>query len=163
MNPILFLPLFIATVFLAFYIPGRVLLGRQENLSKLGIFAVSIILGAVLWGWQGYVFGFLQLRFLSYLYLLVFLGVFIKKNYFRIEIPKFQLKVVDFVVGLIVLVGIFGQVMPFAKTGLISQNGLFISTYNSCDHIWHSALAEEFAKGFPPNEPGLSGVQFFWL
>ena len=167
MQLILFLPIFIVVAFLAFYIPGRVILGKQEKLSRLGIFASSIILGMVLWGWQAYLFGFLNLRFLSYLYLLLFLAIFVKKKYFFFKFPKTQFKKLDWVVVLIAAVGIFGQVMPFIKTGLVTANGLFISSYNYCDHVWHAALAQELAKRFPPNEPSLFGVAFtnynFWF
>jgi hypothetical protein len=164
---ILFIPLFIAAVFLAFYIPGRVVLGESKNISKLGVFAVSIILGFVLWGWQGYIFGFLQQRWLSYLYLLIFLAIFVKKKYFLFKLPKVQLRRIDPIIALIVVIGIFGQLMPFIKTGLISSRGLFIGSYNYCDHIWHAALAQELSTRFPPNEPGLSGVVLsnynFWF
>jgi hypothetical protein len=167
MNILLFLPLFILVSLLAFYVPGRVILGGQKNISKLGLFAVSYILGIVLWGWQAYIFGYLQLRWLSYLYLLVFLLIFIRKKYLYFKFPKIALKKLDIIIILIVAIGIFGQVMPFIKTGLVSLNGLFISTYNSCDHIWHAALAQELATRFPPDEPGLSGIIFsnynFWF
>lgn len=167
MSLFLFIPLFIAAAFLAFYIPGRVILGEQKNLSKVGIFAASFILGIVLWGWQGYIFGFLQLRSLSYLYLLIFLIIFIKRDYLSFKFPKIQFNKVDLIVVLIAAIGIFGQTIAFVKTGQISSEGLFISTYNSCDHIWHAALAGELAGRFPPNEPGLSGIVLtnynFWF
>jgi len=167
MNLFLFIPLFIVSIFLAFYIPGRVVLGEKKNLSKLGAFAVSFILGFVLWGWQAYIFGFLQLRFLSYLYLLIFLFIYLKKKYFLFKFPKIESKKTDWIIVLIAVIGIFGQTMAFIKTGLISPKGLFISSYNICDHIWHAGLAQELAMKFPPNEPGMSGVVLsnynFWF
>ena len=167
MSLLLFFPLFIISIFLAFYIPGRVFLGEQKNLSKPGLFAVSFILGIVLWGWQGYVLGFLQLRWLSYVYLLIFLTIFIKKKYLSFKLPKFEFKKIDFVTASIILIGILGQIMPFLKTGLVSANGLFINSYNYCDHIWHAGLAQELANKFPPSEPGLSGIVLanynFWF
>jgi len=167
MSLFLFIPLFILAVFLAFYIPGRVFLGEQKNLSKLGLFATSFILGIVMWGWQGYVLGFLQLRWLSYLYLLIFLVIFIKKKYFRFRLPEVKFKKIDFVVIAISVIGIFGQVVPFIKDGLFSVNGLFVGDYSYCDHIWHAGLAQELATRFPPNEPGLSGIVLanynFWF
>ena len=167
MNILLFLPLFILFSFLAFYVPGRVVLGEQKNLSKLGLFTTSFILGIVLWGWQGYVFGYLQLRWLTYAYLLIFLAVFIKKKCFLFKFPKIQFNKIDLITLSIVIIGIFGQVIPFIKTGLISSEGLFIGAYNACDHIWHAGLAQEIATRFPPNEPGLSGIALanynFWF
>jgi hypothetical protein len=164
---ILFVPLFIAAIFLAFYIPGKVILGESKNISKLGMFAVSIILGFVLWGWQGYVFGFLQLRWLSYVYLLIFLAIFIRKKYLNLKLPKIDFKHLDLIIISIVVLGIFGQVVPFIKTGSVSPDGLFIGSYNYCDHIWHAALSEELKANFPPDEPGLSGIPLanynFWF
>jgi hypothetical protein len=163
----LFIPLFIIAAVFAFYIPGRVVLGKQLNLSKLGIFATSCILGIVLWGWQGYIFGFLQVRWVSYLYLLLFLAIYLKKRYFHLESIKIKFKKIDFITILLVSIGIFGQIMPFVKTGLTSSKGLFMSSYNYCDHVWHAALAQELAIKFPPSEPGLSGVALtnynFWF
>lgn len=163
----LFVPLFLFSAFLAFYIPGRVVLGKQTKFSPLAITGVSIILGFVLWGWQGYLFGYLQLRWLSYLYLLIFLALFIKRKYWVIEIPKVQLKKLDLIILLIIVLGIFGQVMPFVKNGFTSSEGLFIHSYNYCDHIWHAALAQELASKFPPDEPALSRIALsnynFWF
>src|ERR1035437_678929 len=109
METILFIIYFIFATFLAFYIPGRVVLGEQKNLSKIGFFAVSYILGIALWAWQGYLFGFLHLRSLSYLYLFVFLGLFIFKRYYSFKLPKINLKKFDWLTIGIAVVGIFGQ------------------------------------------------------
>src|ERR1035437_5909160 len=126
METILFIIYFIFASFLAFYIPGRVILGDQKNLSKIGLFAVSYILGIVLWGWQGYLFGFLQLRNLSYLYLLIFLGLFLFKKYYSSKIPKVELKKLDFITGIMMVVGIIAQVIPYVRTGQQLSSGIFI-------------------------------------
>lgn len=167
MSLLLFIWFFIAAVFLAFYIPGRVLLGEQKNLSKIGLFAVSVILGIVLWGWQGYVFGFLNLRWLSYVYLLTFLVIFLKRKYLSFEIPKIKFKNLDLLTILMVLVGIIGQTFQFIRNGQMTWAGLFISNNNSVDQIWHVTLIEELVKRFPPFEPGMYGVPLlnyhFWF
>jgi hypothetical protein len=167
MNIFLFLPLFILAAFLAFYIPGRVILGRQKNLSKVGILAVSFILGIVLWGWQGYIFGFLHVYILSYAYLLVFLLIFLKKKYYSFSFPSVKLNKIDWLTILMAGVGIFGQVIPNVRTGQITSLGLFISPLNNPDHVWHVSLVEEFLKRFPPNEPGMFGIPLvnyhFWF
>jgi hypothetical protein len=167
METILFIIYFIFASFLAFYVPGRVLLGEQKKLSKLGSFATAIILGIVLWGWQGYVFGFLQLRNLSYLYLLVFLGIFIFKKYYAFKIPEINLRKFDWVTISIVVVGILGQIMAYIRNGQMTSSGLFVSYFNNIDHIWHVSLVDEFVKNFPPNEPGMYGILLvnyhFWF
>lgn len=166
MEIIFFIPAFILAAFLAFYIPGRVVLGDQKNLSKLGLFAVSIILGIVLWGWQGYFLGFLQLRFLSYLYLLFFLGLFIKRKYFIFKIPSIQFRSFDWFTILMAVVGIIAQIIPFIRNGQVLQQGLFVSNNNTVDHVWRVTLVGELVRRFPPNEPGMYGVPLlnyhFW-
>lgn len=143
------------------------ILGQQKNLSGLGNFAVSIILGIVLWGWQGYIFGFLHLRNLSYVYLLISLGLFIYKKYYSFRIPKINLRKFDWIAIVIATVGVFGQIIPYAKNGLITKMGLFISSYNNVDQVWHATLIEELVRRFPPNEPGLFGIALinyhFWF
>lgn len=167
MEIIFFIPLFIVAIFLAFYVPGRVILGQQKNLSQIGIFATSFILGIVLWGWQGYLFGFLQLRWLSYLYLLIFLAIFFKKKYFSFKIPKFKFKNIDLVALIMVLIGIVGQTMQFVRNGQMTSAGLFISNNNNMDQVWHATLVEELVRRFPPNEPGMYGIPLlnyhFWF
>ncbi|HUD43918.1 MAG TPA: hypothetical protein VMR41_00035 [Patescibacteria group bacterium] len=173
MNILLFLILFIVSVFLAFYVPGRVLLGKQDSLSRLGIFVTAIILGIVMWGWQGFIFGFLQLRWLSYLYLLIFLFIFIKNGYLKFEFntlkdkPHVLLNKIDWVTGGIIILGVIGQIIPFIRSGEMSPSGLFFSSYNTPDHIWHVTLVNELVRRFPPNEPGLYGVALinyhFWF
>src|ERR1035437_2472928 len=120
METILFIIYFIFASFLAFYIPGRVVLGDQKNLSKIGFFAVSYILGIALWAWQGYLFGFLQLRNLSYLYLLIFLGLFIFKKYYFFKIPKINLRKFDWLTIVMATVGIFGQAIIHLRSGQVT-------------------------------------------
>jgi hypothetical protein len=167
MNVLLFLPLFLAAAFLAFYVPGRVVLGEQGKLSRVGSFAVSIILGLVLWGWQGYLFGFLNLRWLSYPYLALFLWLFIKQKYLSFYIPKVKFSNIDWITILMSIVGITGQAFQFVRNGQILPQGLFISYNNAVDHIWHATVTEELVRRFPPNEPGMYGILLtnyhFWF
>src|SRR5258708_13289096 len=67
---LLFAPLFIIAIFVAFYIPGRLALSKQD-LTPFQSIVLSITLGIVLWGWQGFIFGFLGIRWITYLYLFV--------------------------------------------------------------------------------------------
>jgi len=51
-------PLFILAVFIALYIPGHLAL-HKIKLTLFQNIVISTILGMVLWGWQGFIFGFL--------------------------------------------------------------------------------------------------------
>ena len=163
----LFIPLFIVASFLAFYVPGRVVLGKQDKLSKTGNFAVSYILGIALWGWQAYIFGFLHLRNLSLVYLLLFFLYFIKNKYYVFKLPKIEFKKLDPLIIIIAVVGIFGQTVQFIRNGQMTSAGLFITNNNNMDQVWHVSLTQEFVRHFPPSEPGMYGIPLlnyhFWF
>lgn len=164
---IILIPFIFAAIFVAFYIPGRVVLGEQKDLSRLGIFSVSIILGIILWGWQGYIFGFLQNRWLSYIYLLIFIIFFIKKKLYPVNLKFVNLKKNDRLDIFIIIVGVFGQCIQYIRNGQITTAGLYFTEKNLIDHTWHSALISELVLRFPPDVPGMFGERFtnyhFWF
>lgn len=147
---------FIFVVILAFYIPGRVALGKLK-LSFLPLVGVSIVTGIVLWAMQGLVFGYLHIRWASYIYLLIFFGVFVWQKHFK----DFQKIHVNFDIPSLVLiaVGIIGQIFPFFLMGVKTSNGVIIASSNPDDHVWHAALIKELIKRFPPNEPSMAGIR----
>lgn len=153
---------------IAFYVPGRVVLGKIKFLPGASVHIVAVVVGVVLWTWQGYVFGTLHIRWVSYLYLLIFIGLFIKGRYisFRnIRIPSFR--GLDPLLVALGTFGIFAQVFQYYDFGLKTPRGMVITAYNSSDHIWHASLIRELVNKFPPNEPGISGVLLkdyhFWF
>ena len=166
MEIILFIFYFIFASFLAFFIPGRVVIGEQKKLSRAAIITLSYILGIALWGWQGFVLGFLHLRTFSYLYILVFSLLYIKK-YFSFHLEKIEIKKPDRIAILIAVVGVLGQTVQFIKGGLATKEGLFIVANNNVDHIWNISLVSELIKRFPPFEPSLYGIPLlnyhFWF
>ena len=167
MEFIFFIFYFIFASFLAFYIPGKVVLGSPKNLPRIAVFAVSFILGIALWGWQGYIFGFLQLRNLSYLYLLVFFLLFLRKKYYLFKIPQIKLRKFDWIMILMFTVGIIAQTFQFIRNGQVTLQGIFLSNNNISDHIWHATVTQELVRRFPPNEPGMYGIPLlnyhFWF
>lgn len=166
MEIILFIFYFIFASFLAFFIPGRVVIGGQKNLSRVAVITFSYILGIALWGWQGFIFGFLHLRILSYLYILIFSLLYIKK-YFPFSFLKVEIKKLDKISLLIAAIGVFGQTVQFVKGGLMTKDGLFMIVNNSVDHVWNISLISELIKRFPPFEPSMYGVPLenyhFWF
>lgn len=148
---------FIFAIFFAFFIPGKVLLGKV-NFPILIDWAVSVIIGLVLWALQGIVLGFLQIRWASYLYLLIFLGLFIWKR--RQLLPnKFSIWKWDIPSIVIVGIGIIGQILPYVQTGWQTSQGILFTAHNPEDHIWHASLVKELVQRFPPNEPSIAGVK----
>lgn len=155
--------LFFFVAVLSFYIPGRVLLGKQKDLSGFAVTVLAIIIGLVMWGWQGYLFGYLQIRWMSYLYLAVFLFLFIRQKYYLGIFPQIKksYKHIDWIAFLIGLIGVFGYSIVYLFNGQTTSAGLFLMNYNLSDHIWHAALVNELVNRFPPHEPGFYGIELF--
>ncbi|MDO8659030.1 MAG: hypothetical protein Q7K54_00340 [Candidatus Parcubacteria bacterium] len=110
---------FISAVLVAFYIPGRVVLGKYLNKSPNIFFpiVISLVVGIVLWAYQGAILGYLGVRLLSYLYLGIFFFIWIKqqrinKRLFGIKNNLFFSKL-NLLLTLVFLFGIFGQVQHF--------------------------------------------------
>ena len=77
--------IFLISAFLAFFLPGFFILSKHKKISSLTTSVMSLVLGIVLWGIQGYILGFLHLRFLSFVYVIAFLLWGIKKRRYLFE------------------------------------------------------------------------------
>lgn len=153
---------FFFAVFLAFFIPGDFLL-RKHNLSFFQRFALGTILGMVMWSWQGFIFGYLGFRFLSYIYLLIFFVFWIFNNrcFFKasaLKKVKISFKSIDAIIIMIIVLGIFIQLVPVWGFGLQYDKGIFLCCGNREDLILHLALTKAIIKDIPPTEPGMNGA-----
>jgi len=147
---------FIFAVFLAFFIPGSLILPCKITKSPLIRITLSILIGIVLWGWQEYVFGYLSFRDLSYFYLIFcfLLWIFSKKSKSSIKIKK-----IDPVLAFLLSIGIFMQILPLWHNGIYYQNkGLLFTGGNESDNLWHVSLANEIIRHFPPSAPGIPTI-----
>src|SRR3989338_7952509 len=137
---------FLVAILLAFYLPGVYFISKLK-LAKLQEIVLSFILGMVLWGWQGFVFGYLNIRWLSYIYLLLFLFLWLKKvvpsykQYKRFE-PFKILKNTDWILTLIIsytneIVNNFPPLEP----------GMFATPIQNY-HYWGSIIAGELVRVF---------------
>lgn len=157
----LYIPYFIFAAFFSFYLPGIVLL-RKISLTSLQKFVLSIGIGIVLWGWQGFVFGYLHMRGLSYLYLVAFFLVWLKV-YFRKKIlfalPKFSFKNNDPVSSLILLLGVLIQTSILWLMGITTTKGLYFCCGAIGDFIYHLGLTNQIIARFPPFEQDMVGVE----
>ncbi len=158
MNLFLFLPIFLLSIILVFVIPGRVILGKLFKESLIITLIASTLLGIALWGWQGYIFGYMHLRPLSYAYVLFFLMLFIKNRKYLLSFPKIKISRFDCILFFLVIIGVIGQNLPYIMAGIITNQGMRLMTYNRPDHIWHISLTNEIIRHFPPFEPGMYGV-----
>lgn len=155
----LYLAIFFIAVFFAFFIPGDLLI-KKYNLSIFQRLVLGTGIGIVLWGWQGFVFGYLGLRFLSYFYIIFALLLWIKfqgKIFLKIIISKSFFRNLDWIVAFLIILGIGIQLSSVWFNGVYLREGLFFCCGNLPDSILHTALTSQIVKNFPPFEPGMYG------
>ncbi|MGH7203670.1 MAG: hypothetical protein ACREHC_04475, partial [Candidatus Levyibacteriota bacterium] len=142
--------------FIAFYIPGYVIVADQKIKQKNAVHVIAITIGIALWAWQGYIFGQMHLRWLSYLYLLTFAAIFVFKKYYQgITFPLKAIGNMDKIILFTVIIGAAAQIMVYIQMGILTSNGVNRVTE---DHVWHAGLIRELIDRFPPNEPGMAGI-----
>lgn len=147
---------FVFIIFVSFFIPGFVII-QKLAMPKFVRFVTATILGMVLWAWQGFIFGFLQIRFLTYFYIFIFVGVWLWQNRkFRIRKISFKPKI-DTIASLLLLSGMVVQLIPVIGFGLQYQRGMYLCCGNREDFVYHVALTRSLTASIPPVEPGMVG------
>lgn len=162
------LPYVLIAMVLAFSIPGFNAQGRlTSRFSKIESLIISTGIGLILWAYQAIIFGYLNLRFLSYLYIALNLWYFVKR---QIQAPTFSLRLklrfgeiskntVSLLFVCVFVAGVFGQSAPYWIGGNPLDDGYHLNR-STKDSLWHSALIAQIVRRFPPDEPGLSGYRF---
>lgn len=146
--------------FLAFVIPGTLLIFPLK-LNSFETLTIGSGFGVALWAIQGFVFGLLGARQLTYVYLLIFIIVWIYvvvgkrkklKNYLRsfICLDPFSY-VLIFLGSILALSAVWFM-------GVKVEDGLFFCCRGVPDAVYHLSLTNELINRFPPNEPGMNGV-----
>jgi hypothetical protein len=83
---IFWLVLFVPILFITFYVPGLFVLRFFSVKNSIVRFLFVNVFGLVLWGIQGYIFGYLNIRFLSLIYCLLSVGyAFYKRDEIKSE------------------------------------------------------------------------------
>lgn len=145
-----YLLLFFLFIFFAFYIPGNILL-RQLQLPFFQTMVIGVGIGVVLWGVQGVIFGYLGLRWLSYVYLLVtfllWLRTYGRRGTFDL-IQHFKGWKPDFLLTALVLAGSFLQLTIIWFNGFLYPDGLYFCCGNPSDNLFHLALTNQIVKHF---------------
>ncbi|GIW61540.1 MAG: hypothetical protein KatS3mg089_0392 [Patescibacteria group bacterium] len=153
---LLYFLIFLISVYLTFYLPGSVIVSFLK-IHSLGMrILLPTIVGMVLWGMQGYLLGYLQLRFLTYIYLLVMISFAYKRN---LLLPTYFLDGFLWIrrnifLTLLVLLGIIVQLIPVVASGTRYQEGVRFFGVNGVDGIMHLAFIRGIIHRFPPFEPG---------
>ncbi len=148
---------FLLAIFISFYLPGFFFISRL-NLHKSQEVILSITTGMVLFAFQGFIFGYLNLRLLTYVYLLLFIGLYIwKKRAKKISLPSLDIKNADYLLLFILFAGVLTQIFSVWFNGIKISEGLYFCCGSVQDSVLHLAITDEIVKRFPPNEPGMYG------
>jgi hypothetical protein len=115
--------------------------------------------GIVLLAWQGMIFGYLQVRWLTYVYvLLTFIAwsrLFIQEKH-RFVTPKILRSTV--ILLFLCSLGVAAQLTVTWFAGTQFKDGLYYCCGDTRDNILHIAYVNQIVHNFPPTEPGLQGV-----
>lgn len=127
----------------------------KENIN----FVLSIILGISLWGLQGYVLGYLKLRWLTYGY--IFFAAVFWLRYFQTEWSILTIGLKQFWqdkwLGLIIGLGLIVTLAGVFPSGLPNKDGVWIYGNNMIDGSYHLSLTSSLIRNIPPEEPGMAG------
>jgi len=151
--------LFLIAIFISFFVPGNIFVARLP-LNNLQKGTLSITFGIVLWALQGFLFGYLHIRWLTYLYIIGFFIVWViynkhKFTYKHIQHPTLTIKNALFV-GFVTLAIVTQLITTFAN-GISTSKGIYFCC-GLPDSLFHIALTSELVNHFPPREPGISDV-----
>lgn len=172
---------FITAAFFSWFIPGFIMLGwahqlygikastrRNNQIKIVDTLLLALPLGIAMWGLQGYVFGYLGLRMLSYLYLvlfnLLFVWIWLRDavffEYFRSTYKIFSTgvngKTKSLIIGLLLIIFVSSIIQIFGHigSGFLDDHGASFYFVNSVDGVMHLSYIQELVHRFPPHEPG---------
>jgi hypothetical protein len=153
MSNLLEIAKFVLFFLLSYVVPGYVLIGRTNIVSR----GLRIFLSAALGFALSALAGFVDYRF--YLLLIVIsLAIFIAKRAYKKLIlkPKVNLAIV-LTVAVILLGTFFQNLIPF-RSGLNYDYGIGYWGALGHDGVWHQALVNQLINSVPPQNPGFSGT-----
>lgn len=153
-------PFFLGAALITFFLPGFFLLKNLFKKSFVTLFVLSISLGIVLWGFQGYIFGYFHLRFFTYVYVLFFVvfGI-VQREIVIVFFIKFwhEFEKLPKLLFVIILAGIILQLIPVVGSGILYKDGVRFFSINATDGVMHLAYIQSMIHTFPPTEPGAHG------
>lgn len=147
---------FVFAVFLAFFIPGHVLLRKVKLHTSVKI-SLSLAVGLSMWALQGFIFALFSLRNLTYVYIIIFFILWVKYN--KLKLPRIKLKLdrEDKILLTIFTLGISLQIFSVVANAIPVREGLYFCC-GLPDSLYHAALTNELIRNFPPNEPGIANL-----
>lgn len=161
-NPMFFIYAFyfLLTYFVSIFLPGLVLCSFLPKKSRIVTFLLANALGIVFFGFQGYIFGFLQIRWMTYFYL-VFFSLYSLFRFRTILQPFFgtvSSKKIDIFALIFIICGSFIQLIFVFFSGMYYAPGFGFFGINAHDGILHLSFIQQIINHFPPYQPGADGL-----
>lgn len=148
---------FLVASFVAFFIPGNLIL-RRYKLSTVQSITYSYTLGICLWAIIAFVLGFLHVRDAIYLYfistLILWLYVLKKNGYQKVKI---EISKKDIPIIILLVVGVCVQLAFTFLNGISTSTGMYFCC-GLPDSLYHIGLTNSIVNSFPPHEPAMYGV-----
>ncbi len=160
---------FFVAVFISFYLPGFLLIRKIDSKMSITNFVLALCLGYILWTLQAYILGYLQLRWVSYIFLLL---VAILAIPHRNELKKIFIYVTGRIrqnksISVFIFVGVILQSLVMLGSGWMTSEGMRFLGPNSVDGLMHMAYIQEMMTTFPPREPGAATLELinyhYWM
>ena len=152
--------LFIFAIIFSFYIPGLTFLNVLKlKLGKFEKLSLSVFLGTSLFILFTYAFSWLGLHYL-YFYILIIVNLLFAfvliKNFKR---SKLNFTKIEYTSLLLIIISsiVFSYSMFFS--GMETDRGLQFLGVNGSDGIRHIAYTKNMKLSFPPEHPGIAGVE----
>ncbi len=155
--------LFLLAFYLSCYLPGS-LVCKRFQLPTLTHILLASSLGIILWGIQGYVLGYLHLRWVSFA--IPPLALFFSWRHRQLEQQRLgalfsqvkQLKTRVWLPLTITVIGSLIQVLQVAGTALRYGPGIAFFRVNAFDGMLHLSFMASIMRQFPPQQPGAVGL-----
>ncbi len=148
---------YIIVLFIGYFIPGDLVLIRT-SFPKIFRIPLAIVIGMVLLAVQGYIAGYLHIRYLSWVYICFFSTVWIfaqKKIYTKIAPFK-----IDTIALILVIIGALAQLSTIWFTGYVNRGNATYCCGDSNDNFFYGAISKEVVHALPPEQPGMTGFEF---
>jgi hypothetical protein len=148
---------YIVCVFIGYFIPGDLVLSRT-SFPKMFRIPLAIVIGMVLLAVQGYIVGYLNIRYMSWIYIFFCSAVWIfvrKKIYNKIISYK-----IDKIALFLVIIGAIGQLSTIWFTGYIANGTATYCCGDSNDNLFYGTISRQLVHALPPEQPGMVGLEF---
>lgn len=153
----LYFIIFWFSVFIAFFIPGRVILGKIQ-VPTLSVIVLSLATGLVMWALQGYVFGILGIRRATFIYLIIFFLIWVIRSK-NIQTVRYKTQFTNLASILIIILGTLFHQLPVWYTALLTKDGLSFCCYIPMNTIGHLARTNQVIHRIPPFQSGVYGLE----